>query len=146
MDGLLSLDLLDWKGWKVHDFLEVVEDDGVHYSHYFHPVQSSRPYSGSNIELRLQKIGRSFTMGHQQGLLHGVRNVLGTLQHGLVVGSSYLHSEDYLGFQGNNHWRGIVVCHQVENGDYDPQFVSLDYLCRRYEGIRLSEYLEKTAA
>lgn len=144
LDGLLSLALLDTKQWRRHEFLSVHEDDGVNYSHYFHPVQSGRPYSGSNIELRLQKIGRSFTMGHQQGLLHGVRNVLGTLQHGLVIGSSYLHDEEYLGFQGNNHWRGIVVCHQVENGDYDPQFISLDYLCRRYEGIRLSEYLEKT--
>lgn len=145
LDGLVSLDLLDTKDWNRHQFKEVVEIDGVHYSHFFHPTMSSRPYSGTNVELRLQKIGKSFTMGHQQGLLHGVRNVLGTLSHGLVVGSSYLHHEDYLGFQGNNHWRGIVVCHQVEEGDYDPQFISLDYLCRRYEGIRLSEYMERTS-
>lgn len=145
LDGLLSLDLLDTKAWQRHQFLDVVDIDGVNYSHYFHSAWSPRPYSGHNIELRLQKIGRSFTMGHQQGFLHGVRNVLGKLQHGLVVGSSYLHNEDYLGFQGNNHFRGIVVCHQVEDGDYDPQVVSLDYLARRYEGMRLSEYLEATA-
>jgi hypothetical protein len=115
----------------------------VYYSHFFHPVMSARPYSGSNVELRLQKIGKSFVMGHQQGLLHGVRNVMGRLQHGLVLGASYAHSEDYLGFQGNNHWRGIAILHQVEDGDYDPQFVSLDYLARRYEGMRLVDFLEK---
>jgi hypothetical protein len=143
LEGLISLELLDTKAWSRHDFKTVVEIDGVYYSHFFHPVMSARPYSGSNVELRLQKIGKSFVMGHQQGLLHGVRNVMGRLQHGLVLGASYAHSEDYLGFQGNNHWRGIAILHQVEDGDYDPQFVSLDYLARRYEGMRLVDFLEK---
>jgi hypothetical protein len=62
-----------------------------------------------------------------------------------VIGSSYLHDEDYLGPQGNDDWRGIVVCHQVEGGAYDPMFVSLDFLCRRYTGRRLEEYLREAA-
>ncbi len=146
LDGLLSLDLLDTKAWNRHEFLEVVEIHGVYFSHYFHPVMSSRPYSGSNVELRLQKIGKSFVMGHQQGLLHGVRNVMGKLQHGLVLGSSYMHWEPYLSFQGNNHYRGIAFLRQCEEGDFDPHFFSLDYLCRRYEGMRLSEFMERYAS
>ena len=144
LDGLLSLDMLnaaEW-GWEVHDFLEVAELDGVAYSHYFYNPMTGRPYGGQNIDTRLKTIGHSFTMGHQQGLGYGLRDVLGKMQHGLVAGSCYLHDEDYKGPQGNAHWRGIVVCNQVENGSYDPMFVSLDYLCRRFEGVRLSEFME----
>jgi hypothetical protein len=38
LDGKLSLNDLDFerRGWKVHDFLEVLELDGIEYSHYFH--------------------------------------------------------------------------------------------------------------
>lgn len=52
----------------------------------------------------------------------------------------YLHDEGYKGPQGNNHWRGIIVKHQVQDGSYDPMFVSLDYLCRRYEGMSLERF------
>lgn len=147
LEGLLSLDLLNLKewGWEVHDFRAVVELSGVAYSHFFYHPNTGRPYSGQNIDTRLKTIGHSFTMGHQQGLGYGVRTVLGKMQHGLVCGSGYLHDEDYKGPQGNAHWRGVVCCHQVEDGSYDAQFISLDYLCRRYEGLRLTEWMEKYA-
>lgn len=148
LDGLLSLDLLnaaEW-GWEVHPFLEVVDIHGVSYSHYFYNQLSGRPYGGMNVETRLKTIGHSFTMGHQQVLLYGVRALISGMQHGLVAGSCYLHDEEYRGPQGNAEWRGIVVCNQVENGSYDPAFVSLDYLCRRYEGVRLRDLLEKLGA
>jgi hypothetical protein len=113
----------------------------VAYSHYFYNPNTGRPYAGENLLLRLKTIGHTFTMGHQQGRRYVDRAVGGRLQHGLVLGTTYLHDEKYLGPQGNTYWRGIVVCHQVEQGSYDPMFVSLDYLCRRYEGKRLGEFL-----
>jgi hypothetical protein len=142
LEGLLRLDALDYErtGWTVHPFLEVVNIDGVNYSHYFANPMSGRPYGGSNVETRLKTIGASFTMGHQQGLLIGMRYVMGRSQHGLVAGSFYLHDEDYKGPQGNSHWRGLVVCHQVEGGSYDIMTVSMDYLCRRYEGVSLARF------
>jgi len=79
--------------------------------------------------------------GHQQTLDFAVRFLAnGAQQFGLVAGACYLHDEDYLGPQGNAHWRGVVVLHQVEDGAADPMFVSLDYLCRRYEGVRLAKF------
>ena len=144
LEGLLSLDLLDSKDWEVHDFLEVVEVDGVSFSHYFYAPMSGRPYGGQNIDTRLKTIGHSFTMGHQQGLWYGLRTLpSGAMHHGLVAGACYLIDEVYRGPQGNAEWRGIVVCNQVENGSYDPMFVSLDYLCRRFEGLRLVDFMEK---
>lgn len=144
MDGLLSLDMLDTDGWQRHDFLERVSLDGVWYSHYFYNPNTGRPYAGASMDTRLKNIGHSFTMGHQQGRMWGSRPV-GDGEHlGMVVGSCYLHDEDYLGPQGNNAWCGIVVCNNVTDGVYDPMFVGLDYLCRRYEGITLANYKEKT--
>jgi hypothetical protein len=37
------------------------------------------------------------------------------------------------------------VCHEVRGGTYDPMFVSLDYLCHRYERKPLRTYLENAA-
>jgi len=141
IEGAVSLDHLESPGWEVHDFLEVVFIDGVAYSHYFYNPMTGRPYGGQSIDTRLKTIGHSFTMGHQQGLWYGLRPTLGGMHHGLVAGSCYLHDEVYLGPQANDNWRGIVVCHQAENGTYDPMFVSLDYLCRRYEGVALGSFL-----
>src|SRR5262249_17886059 len=142
LDGKLSLDDLDVCGWRRHGFLQPVSIDGVVYSHYFYHPKTSKPYGGENLLPRLKTIGHSFTMGHQQGLMYTLRPVGSQRHHGLVLGSTYLHDEDYLGPQGNAYWRGIVVCHQVEGGAYDPMFVSLDYLCRRYEGKTLAEFMK----
>lgn len=139
--GKVSLDDLDTCGWEVHPFREVVDIDGIAYSHYFYNPNTSRPYAGENLLPRLKTIGRSFTMGHQQGLMYTLRPVGLKRQHGLVLGSTYLHDERYLGPQAVAYWRGIVVCHQVEDGQYDPMFVSLDYLCRRYEGKTLAKWM-----
>ena len=139
-EGVVRFDALD--EWETHDFLEPVLIDGVTYAHYFYNPMTGRPYGGANVETRLKTIGCSFTMGHQQGLLVGMRSVLGRMHRGLVAGSYYLHDEDYKGPQGNRHWRGILVCHAVEDGDYSLMEVSLDYLCRRYEGVSLADWME----
>ncbi len=132
---------LDTKDWKVHEFLRTLELDGITYSHYFANPMTGRPYSGQNLETRLKTIGHSFTMGHQQGLKWGRVDTIRGPHIGLVAGSCYLHDEDYLGPQCVNYWRGIVVCHEVDGkGGYDPMIVSLDYLCRRYEGRSLNQF------
>lgn len=139
--GALSTSDLNYaaSGWTVHPFLEPVDLDGVWYSHYWYNHLTGRPLGGL-IDTRLKNLGHSFTMGHVQTLLYGVRYVAGRSQHGLVAGAFYLANEDYKGPQGNAHWRGIIVCHQVEGGSYDPMMVSIDYLCRRYTGVGVAEY------
>lgn len=145
LEGFLGLDLLDVEraGWRRKPFLVPEILEGVSYAHYFYNPMTGKPYGGSNIETRLKTIGTTFTMGHQQTLMYGLRFVAGKSQHGLVAGACYLHDEDYKGPQGNAHWRGIIVKHEVRDGSYDPMFVSLDYLCRRYEGVALSTFLRK---
>ena len=138
----------DWQfndikyGWVPVPFLDILWLDGVAYSHYFYNPMTGKPLGGS-VEARLKNIGHSFTMGHQQTLGYSLRFVAGHSQHGLVAGACYLHDEDYKGPQGNAHFRGLVVKHEVEGGAYCPMFISLDYLCRRYEGVRLETFMKK---
>jgi hypothetical protein len=144
----VSMDHFDWHkwDWKIYPFLTPVFIDGVGYAHYWYRPLSGKSYTGT-IENRLKLVGHSFTQGHEQTLLYGLRHVNTQKgyrsQHGLVAGACYLHDEDYKGPQGNAHWRGIIVCHEVSKGSYDPMFVSLNYLCQRYEGRPISSVARK---
>lgn len=131
-EGVLSSDQIVLPGFKTREFLEIVEVDGVSYSHYFSNIHSGKAIGGS-IDNRLNRIGRSFVQGHQQGFLYGVRQFPGELaRHGLVAGSFYLHDEHYRDAQSNGEWRGIVVLNEVKNGSYDIMPLSMSYLQRKY--------------
>ena len=146
LEGLIGLEFMDVEkyGFNRHPFLKVANFEGVNYSHYFQNNMTGRPYSGNNIETRLKTIGASFSQGHQQVHLTAVRYVLGQQQRGLVSGACYIHDEKYRGFQGNEaHWRGIVICNDVKAGGYELMEVSLDFLCKKYEGMSLSKFVSK---
>jgi hypothetical protein len=135
---------LNTRDFERHPFLERVWLDGVLYSHYFQSSHSSHAIGGT-IDNRLNKIGASFVQGHEQGFRYGTRiQASGATWHGLVAGSAYLHDEDYRGAQGQGHWRGVVVLNEVHNGDYCVMPLTLEYLCRKYEGVSLGEYLRKS--
>jgi hypothetical protein len=47
--------------------------------------------------------------------------------------SFYSHDESYMNPQGNtHHWRGICLMHEIQDGRYDPSFVSLDFLVNKW--------------
>lgn len=142
LDGTLSLDDRNLKqhGFNVHPFLEIVELDGINYSHYFVNNTSGRPLGGM-IETRIKTVGASFTMGHQQGLRTGMLDTVGGRRRGIIAGSCYLDNMGYRGPQGRNEWRGILVCFEVSDGDYCLMEVSLAWLCLRYEGVTLDTFL-----
>lgn len=131
--GFLSDSQLGLKqfGWTVNPFLKIKRIDGILYSHYFINPRSlmNRPLAGS-IENKLDKLGSSFSMGHQQTMQIGsVFTATGERRRGLVCGAFYEHEEEYLGPQKNSqHWRGMVMKHEVHAGDYDMMEVSLPYL------------------
>lgn len=123
---------LESYGWEVHGFLDTVEIDGVYYSHYFYNPMTGKPYGGKAAQ-RLNNIGFSFTMGHQQGKDIAEKHLAnGKTLRGLVVGSFYQHDEDYKGPQGNHHFRGCIMKHEVKDGDYCLMELSLDYLMREW--------------
>lgn len=141
--GVIGSQLCNVRDFERHKFLERVWCDGIVYSHFFSSMHSSMPIGGS-IDNRLNKIGDSFVQGHQQGFLYGTRIYpTGKTRHGLVAGSAYTHIEDYRGAQGQKHFRGIVVLNEVKDGDYSIMPLSLDFLCRKNEGVNLATYMTK---
>ncbi|MDE3023091.1 MAG: hypothetical protein KGI54_14795 [Pseudomonadota bacterium] len=133
LDGVLSTNHLGYRefGWEQHDFLDVVVIDGVAYSHYFTTGVLGRP--ATTASALLSKKHMSCVAGHQQGrqIASGYR-ADGRRISCIIAGSCYEHDEEYMGPQGNQHWRGLVVLHEVNDGESDEMFVSLDYLKRRY--------------
>lgn len=131
------------QGFLRRQFLEVALIDGIAYSHYFQMEKSSHPIGGT-MDNRFNKICHSFVCGHEQGfLVHRRPLPIGRTLHGIVAGSCYLHDEGYRGRQRNNDWRGIVLLNNVRNGDCEPRAITLDELCRQYEGMSLGEYLRR---
>lgn len=123
---------LERHGWEVYGFLQPVIIDGISYQHYVPNPNTGRPWGGM-AEPRLSKIGFSFVSGHEQGKKSGERYLQNnTVQRALIVGSYYLHDEDYKGAMGNHHWRGICMLHEVARGNFDLMEVSMSYLRKRY--------------
>lgn len=133
LDGVLSVDDLKYKefGWDVHPFLDVVIIDGIAYSHYFTTGLLGRPVTTASA--CLAKKHMSCIQGHQQGLqIHTGYKADGNSLTCVIAGSCYEHNEDYLGPQGNNHWRGCLFLHEVRDGQFDLMNVSLKFLKDKY--------------
>ena len=54
----------------------------------------------------------------------------------IIAGSCYEHEEPYLGSQGNQHYRGFLMLHEVKDGAFDEMWVSLAYINQRYPDER----------
>jgi hypothetical protein len=51
---------------------------------------------------------------------------------GLSAGCYFDYEADWAGASNKLYWRGIVIKRNVEDGSYDPQFVSLDAIKKEY--------------
>jgi hypothetical protein len=133
LEGLISCNDLAYErlGWKVYPFLGVVVINGVAYSHYFVTGVAGRPASSASAQLN--KKHQSCIAGHQQGLQIATGNHAdGRMITSVIAGSCYEHDEDYLGPQGNRHWRGMLVLNDVHDGEFEIMPVSLKYLKGKY--------------
>lgn len=76
----------------------------------------------------------SCVVGHQQGrdVAYGKR-ADGKRITAIMAGSCYEHDENYISTLGNRHWRGIVMLNEVNDGEFDEMFISLDYLRKKYD-------------
>jgi hypothetical protein len=108
--------------------------DKVAYAHYFTSGNSSTATSGiHHAYTMVNNLGCSATCGHSHkrdmyfkdgGLPHG--NI------GLVVGC-YKGAEEHWAGQANRQWwHGVVVKRELEDGMYEPEFVSLNQIMREY--------------
>lgn len=132
LDGVVSYKDLPYNDWEVIDYLKPIEIDGIIYVHYLANPMTGKPYTGTAMS-QLIKVGHSYIVGHKQCLDVATRFTLsGKQQWGIVAGAAYPHFENYKGYQGNDHWRGILYLRRVKEGSFDPLIISLDYLKDRY--------------
>lgn len=136
LDGTIGTQDLQSKeyGWEEHPFLEPVSIDGVTYAHYFVTGVSGRPIGGEHPAYMLLSKGfESRTMGHTH-VLDYCRRSLGDGRkiNGLVCGVYQDYDADYAG-PANRIWdRGVAIKRNVENGNYDLEWVSMDRLRDEY--------------
>jgi predicted phosphodiesterase len=139
MQGMISgewtSDYLREFGFEVYEYREIVEINGIRFSHWFsNPHAAKKGPLGGMIDTQIKNAGFSFVQGHTQGLKMGKHYLSdSTKRLGIVAGSFYSHDEDFMGPQGNaSHWRGIIQLNEVSEGGADICELSLDYLIRKY--------------
>lgn len=133
LEGLISVDDLHYNRYydEVLPFLEVKVIEGVAFSHYFTTGVAGRP--ASSAQAQLNKKHQSCVAGHQQGLQVAMAHRAdGSRITSVIAGSCYQHDEDYLGPQGNKHWRGCLLLHNVQGGEFDLVPLPLHYLIENY--------------
>ena len=140
LEGIVSTNDFQFKeyGWEYIDYdgstPGIVIVDGVAYAHYFTTGVAGRANSGLHPAYSLlQKQYQSCTQGHTHTTDMCVRtNAAGNHIFGLVVGCYIDYFAEWAGEANRLWWRGVVVCHNVENGVYEPEFISLDSIRDEY--------------
>lgn len=148
LDGLVGDHLFNdtQLGWKAVPYLnaspQAINLDGIWYAHFFSYHNTGKAIGG-NAQYKLAHIGEPFVQGHVQGYDIGSRQyATGRVVRGIVAGSCYLHDEGYKGM-ANSHWRGALILNEVEKGSFSEMPLTMDYLCRKYEGMPLTRFMQR---
>ena len=112
----------------------IIEVDGIHYAHYFVSGVMGRPIGGEHPAYSLlTKEFVSCTCGHIHISDYSIRTTVGGRRiMGLVAGVYQDYTPSYAGEVGRLWWRGVIIKRNVEDGCYDPQWVSIDQLRKIY--------------
>lgn len=131
-EGFIGYHLLELeKDWEVYDYLKPVNIQGINFVHFLANPFTGKPYGGNALS-QLKNVGSSFCVGHKQTLDVAIQPVLdGSMRLGIICGACYPYDEDYKGYTGNNHFRGVVMLHDAKDGYADPSFISTKFLIER---------------
>lgn len=111
------------------------EIDGIYYAHYFVSGLMGRPVGGEHVATSIiAKMRNSCTQGHSHLLDFSIKpTVSGKPMMACVVGVFQDYHSDWAGFSNSMWWQGCVVKRHVDDGVYDPMFISMDALRKEYE-------------
>jgi hypothetical protein len=136
--GINDLELNRWYDDVVHyegHTPGTIEIDGVIYGHYFTSGVLGRPFSGEHTAYSM--VGKNLqtsTMGHSHLFDLCVRTRAdGRKVLGCTVGCYQDYTNEWAGEIGKLWDRGILVKHGVEDGVYDPEWVSLTRIIKEYK-------------
>jgi len=112
----------------------IADYDGVSYAHFFSSGNYGTAISGTHHAYTLlQNRNHSSTCGHS----HKRSIYFKDGSHpngiiGLVAGCYKGSDEGWAGQANNDWWKGVVIKREIDNGMYEPEFVSMKKLEREY--------------
>lgn len=123
----------DEAGWEVHPFLKPLVIENICFQHYFTSGIMGKPVGGINHARTLvSKNYQSSVCGHSHArdYWEDVR-ADGQRVFGLVVGCFDEGIHHYTTEQ-RRWWSGLVMLHEVHDGQCEPAFYSTDYVKRKF--------------
>ena len=140
LEGIMSMQDLGWEEdydnvvWYNGGSPGVNILDGVAYAHYMVSGVMGRAIGGEHPAYSLiTKRFHSCTVGHLHLFDHCIRTRGdGKKMQGLVAGCFFDHFQAWAGQANNLYWPGVFIKHNVEDGNYDLQMVSLKQLKEEY--------------
>lgn len=113
----------------------VIELDGILFAHYFITGVSGRPIGCERpAHMLLDKTGTSCVAGHLHTFDYAVRNnINGRVRSGLIAGCYHEYNPDWAGNIAHLWRRGVAILRNVENGDFNLQWISIDALRNEYD-------------
>lgn len=139
LEGTISIDDLQYQhfGWEVIDFLRPITVDGVCYAHYFTSGVMGRAISGEHPAYSLlTKMHQSCIQGHTHIRDFAERTTAQGKKISAIVCGCYLDIdqwEHYAGEANKMWWRGVIILHDVEDGEFEPEFISMKQIRARYD-------------
>lgn len=112
----------------------IIELDGIHYAHFFISGVMGRPIGGEHPAHTLAtKRLVSSTCGHAHTADYCIRtNGNGRRVMGCVAGVYQDYRSAWAGGANDLWWRGVIFKTNVEHGQYDIRFISLDQIRKEY--------------
>jgi len=113
----------------------VLAIDGISYAHFFISGVMGRPLGGTHPAYSILSKGHgSATAGDLHLLSYEIQTGIGGKRiQGLVAGCYQDYDADWAGEANKLWWRGVVVKRNVDNGNYDPEFISIEALKKEYD-------------
>lgn len=137
LEGTISIDDLQYEefGWEVYPFKEIVDVEGVFFTHYFTSGLMDRPIGGVNLgQSILTKVHGNALQGHTHHLnlawstLPNGRKILGG-----SVGCYFDHAVDYVTARAQSEWaKGILTLNVEDKEVQDYSWLSLKTIRNRY--------------
>ncbi len=133
--GHLQTDLWFDEYHEYHNSAPSIADyDGVSYAHYFSSGNFGTATSGTHHAYTLlQNRNHSSTCGHShKRSLYFKDSAHPNAILGCVVGCYKGAEETWAGQANNDWWKGVVIKRELDNGVYEPEFVSMKRLQQLY--------------
>lgn len=121
-------------GWETYPYLDRVNVDGIVYTHCVQSKNAAQIMGGQNhAQHLLSKLHCSVTVGHSH-LKDYKTDTTGDGRkiHALVAGCYFEHHQSYANQSNKGWWRGICYKHEVQDGNYEPEFLSIEKVKQLY--------------